>query len=225
MKNIFKVFILFLCFLLSAELKSQSFIGTKGGVNIPFVNFSDFTNVPITTRIRSEFFVGPTFGLTYRYMQNDKIGVQFDLNYSTKGWGQNTFEFTNTFITRINYLELPFYFHWQMFGTENFKFFLDAGVYVAWALSSSQTITNNQDLSENQITYSIENDNRGDFGLHVGAGVSYNFSSFILQLEGGFQSGFANILPVNHFIRVNPVVSTNQVPSARISLLFPLRKN
>lgn len=225
MKNSAIVFILFLCSILSTGLKSQSFVGIKGGVNIPAVNFSDFTNVPITTRIRTEYFISPTFGITYRYMQNDKIGIQFDLSYSTKGWGQNTLDFTNTFITRINYIELPFYFHWQVFGTENFKFFLDAGVYVGWALSASQTIANDQDLNENQINYSIETDNRGDFGLHAAAGISYNFSKFILQLEGGFNSGFANILPVNHFIRVNPVVSTNQVPTVQLSLLVPLKKN
>lgn len=229
MKSRFIIFILFLCSIFCADLKGQSFIGIKGGVNIPAVNFSDFTNVPISTRFRAEYFVSPTFGITYRYMQNDKIGVQFELNYSTKGWGQGIADSTNTFIantaiTEIQYLELPFYFHWQIFGTEKLKFFLDAGVYVAWALSASTTIQNDWGLDEVQISYSVENDNRGDFGLHVGAGVSYNFSAFILQLEGGFKSGFANILPVNHFIRVNPVVSTNQVPNVQLSLLFPLSK-
>ncbi|MGM0581532.1 MAG: porin family protein [Bacteroidota bacterium] len=224
MKRISIIFILFLCLFLSPKLKSQSYVGVKGGGNIPFVNFSDFTNVPITTRFRSAYFVAPIYGISYRYMQSDKIGIQFDFNYSTKGWGQNTLDFTNTFITRIEYLEMPFYLHWNVFGTERFKFFLDAGVYVAWALSTSQTIENDADLDENEISYSLETDNRGDFGIYAGVGISYDFSVLVLQLDGSFKSGFANILPANHFIRENPIGSTNQVTSIQLSLLFPISK-
>lgn len=224
MKKISIVFILFLCLSLSYELKSQSFIGVRGGVNIPTVNFSNFVRGPIITGFRNEIFIAPTYGISYRYMQNEKIGVQFDLNYSTKGWGQLTFMETNTFITKINYLELPFYLHWQLLGSERFKVFLDAGVYVAWALSAEQTIENEMDLFENQIIYSVDKDNRGDFGIYGGAGVSYDFSLFVLQIDGSFKSGFANILPYNHFIRENPTVSTNQVPSVQLSLLFPISK-
>jgi hypothetical protein len=158
-------------------------------------------------------------------MQSEKIGVQIDLNYSTKGWGQSTIQETNTFITRINYLELPFYLHWQLIGKKKLKFFVDAGVYVAWALSAEQEIANDIDLFENQIIYAVEKDNRGDFGIYAGAGFSYDFSIFILQLDGSFKSGFANILPVNHFKKENPPVSTNQVPSVQLSLLFPLSKD
>jgi hypothetical protein len=224
MKRISIFFILFLCLFSIEEIKSQSFLGVKGGVNIPFVNYNDFTNVPINTRIRTEYFFSSTYGISYRFMQTEKIGIQFDLNYSTKGWGQNTLDFTNTSITEINYLELPFYLHWQIFGTNKFKFFLDAGVYAAWALSSTTKIENDQDLEEFQIEYSPEEDNRGDFGIVAGVGLSYDFSLFVLQLDGTFKSGFANILPVNHLVRENPIVSTNQVTAIQLSLLFPLSK-
>ncbi|HET8858863.1 porin family protein [Marivirga sp.] len=230
MKKINLIFILFLCLFFNEQLKSQSYLGIKGGVNVPTVNFNDFTNVPITTRFGTAYFVSPTFGISYRYMQNDKIGIQADLNYSTKGWGQGIGDSTNTFVanrafTEINYLELPFYLHWQIFGSEKFKFFLDAGVYVAWALSSTSTIQNEIGIEQVQIFYSVENDNRGDFGLYAASGFSYDFSLFILQLEGSFKTGFANILPVNHFVRENPTISTNQVPSFQVSLLFPISKS
>jgi len=224
MKRISIIFILFLCLISTKEIQGQSYLGVKGGVNIPFVNFTDFTNSPITTRFRTAYFVSSTFGISYRYMQSDKIGIQFDLNYSTKGWGQNTLDFTNRAITEINYLELPFYLHWQVLGTERFKFFVDVGIYLGWALSASTTIENDQDLEEIQIYYSVENDNRGDFGIYAGGGFSYDFSIFILQLDASFKTGFSNILPVSHFIRENPIVSTNQVTSVQLSLLFPLSK-
>lgn len=224
MKTFSKIFILFLCLIFSSELKSQSYLGVKGGVNIPTVNFSDFTNVPITTNFRSRYFVAPIYGISYRYMQNDKIGIQIDLNYSTKGWGQNTRDYSNYFVTTIDYLELPFYLHWQLLGGEKFKFFIDAGIYVAWALKASQLVANEADLNQNQILYQVDKDNRGDFGIYAGAGFSYAFSNFTLQLDGSFKSGFANILPANHFIRKNPVISTNQVPAVQLSILVPFLK-
>jgi hypothetical protein len=225
MKRNANIFILFLCLLAFVEAKGQSYVGVRGGVNIPSVNFTNFVNGPIITGFRSQFFVAPTFGISYRNMQTDKIGVQVDLNYATKGWGQLTLAQTNTFITRINYLEMPFYLHWQLIGKRKLKFFLNAGAYVAWALSAEQTIENELDLIQNQIIYSVENDNRGDFGIYAGAGISYDFSIFILQVDGSFKSGFANILPVNNFSKENPPVSTNQVPSVQLSLLFPIAKN
>ncbi|SMG50244.1 Outer membrane protein beta-barrel domain-containing protein [Marivirga sericea] len=225
MKKISIIFILFLCISISFEAKSQSFVGLRGGINIPSVNYTNFVRGPIVTGFRNEFFIAPSFGVSYRNMQSEKIGVQIDLNYSTKGWGQLTLLETNTFITRINYLELPFYLHWQLIGKKKLKFFVDAGVYVAWALSAEQEIANDVDLVENQIIYSVEKDNRGDFGIYAGAGVSYDFSIFILQLDGNFKSGFANILPVNPFIKENPPISTNQVPSVQLSVLFPISKD
>ncbi|ADR22935.1 hypothetical protein MATR_32160 [Marivirga tractuosa] len=229
MKRISIIFILFLCLVSSKEIRSQSYLGVKGGANIPFVNYADFTNTPISARFSTAYFVSSTFGISYRHMQSDKIGVQVDINYSTKGWGQNTLDstntvFTNTSITQIAYLEMPFYLHWQIFGTDKFKFFVDAGMYVAWALNASTTTENDQGLDQIQIYYSVENDNRGDFGLAGGVGLSYDFSVFVLQIDGTFKSGFANILPVNHFVRENPTVSTNQVTAIQLSLLFPLFK-
>src|SRR5690554_4775275 len=142
------IFILFLCLIFSSESKSQSYLGVKGGVNIPTVNFTDFTNIPITTRFRDRYFVAPIYGIAYRYMQNDKIGIELNLSYATKGWGQNTLELTNYFVTTIDYLELPVYLHWQVLGGQKFKFFVDAGVYTAWALKASQLVANEEDLNQ-----------------------------------------------------------------------------
>lgn len=222
MKNLCALFILSICLSFSITLKSQTFIGVKGGVNIPTVNFTDFTNFPINTRFRTEYFTSEIIGVTYRYMSQEKIGIQMDLNYSVKGWGQNTLQFTNTFINKINYLEFPVYMHWEIFGTEKLKFFLDLGVYSAWAISTSQTILTEVDLEENQILYDLEKHNRGDFGVYVGSGISYAFPFGTLQLEGNFKSGFANILPANHITKENPAVSTNQVPAVLMSFIVPI---
>ena len=124
-----------------------------------------------------------------------------------------------TAINEIDYLELPFYLHWQIFGTkEVLNFFLDAGVYVAWALNASTTIDNDQDLDQIQIYYAVENDNRGDFGISGGVGgIVLTPDFFPLYLSslnigrGTFKiriCKYSTCKPILY--GTNPVVSTNQ---------------
>ncbi|GAA5040399.1 hypothetical protein GCM10011506_40850 [Marivirga lumbricoides] len=219
------IFILFLFILCIPDLRAQSYIGVKGGVNIPFVNFTDFvTDYRFSTGINTT----PYFSLTYRYMHHPVVGVQAEIAYSAKGWQQNTFDQTGTIQTNavrtdINYLEVPIYMHIAL-GKSNLKFNIDAGLYVAYAISTERTIQTDQDLDRVVLQYNIDTDNRGDFGLTMGGGVSYEFPFGIIQLEGSFKTGFANILPRNPITAENPAVSTNQVPSVNISYYLPLSK-
>ncbi|MBK6265829.1 PorT family protein [Marivirga sp. S37H4] len=222
MKKKHLIFILLLFVLCSEKAQSQSYIGTKSGVNIPSVYFTDFV---IDTRFRTGYFASPYISLTYRYMHHPKIGIQMDLAYSSKGWQQNTLEFTNSFRTEINYIEMPVYMHWAIIGNKNFKFNIDLGFYTAYAISTNKTVKNDQDVEENILRYNIETDNKGDFGLVMGASLSYNFPFGIIQIEGGFKTGFANIFPRSYIKKENPAVSTNQVPNITISYLIPLSRS
>ncbi len=223
MKKNLVVFILFLSPFFTHSIYSQeSYVGVKGGVNIPFLNFTDFV---IDTRIASGFFTAPNFGISYRYMHRPKIGIQIDLAYSGKGW-QHLARIdrvtTNTLRTEINYIELPVYLHWSVIGNQKFKFNINLGAYAAYALNATTTIANNQNLEQLFLRYNYETDNKGDFGLVMGGSFSYDFSFGTLEVGGSFKTGFANILPTSHIIKENPIVSTNQVPTVSLSYLLPL---
>jgi hypothetical protein len=225
MKKKYIIFILILSIFSTEEIYSQeSYLGVKGGVNIPFVNFTDFV---IDTRLRTGVFPAPYFGITYRYMHQPKIGLQIELAYSGKGWqnfSTNGEGITNFLRTEINYIEVPVYLHWAIIGNRKFKFNIDLGVYAAYALNATTTIDNGQDLEQLFLRYDYETDNRGDFGLVMGASFSYDFKFGTLELGGSFKTGFANILPVSYILKENPVVSTNQVPTISLSYLLPLSK-
>jgi hypothetical protein len=219
-KHIF-FFILFLCLVTSNLVQAQSSIGIKGGVNIPSVFFDDFL---INSRIRSEYFISNHFGITFRHMQNNIVGIQADLLYTVKGWQEAlNNEATNSVRTEITYLELPIYSHISI-GKGNFKAFIDLGVYVTYALDSKKSFKNTIDIENETFTYSVEENNRGDFGLHVGAGLSYTFPFGTIQAEGNFKTAFANILKPNPVLRDQPAKSYNQVPGISVSFLYPLNK-
>ncbi len=220
MKKKLIIFILFIFSFVSIKVQAQSsYVGVKSGVNIPTVFFTDFVSNP---RVRTGYFTSPYIAVTYRYMHQPKIGIQLDLAYSSKGWQQNTIEFTNSFRTEINYIEMPVYMHWAIIGNNRLKFNVDVGFYLAYAISTKKTIQNNADLEEDFLHYNLKNDNRGDFGIHAGLSLSYDFSFGTIQLEAAYNIGFANILPRNHIKKENPAVSSNQVPAVNISYLIPL---
>ncbi len=224
MKKKYIIFILFLSLFSTQKIFAQeSYLGVKGGVNIPFVNFTDF--VIDTRSFRSGVFTAPYVGITYRYMHQPKIGIQMDLAYSGKGWLQysrrNNVN-TNSLFTEINYIEVPVYLHWAIVGNNKLKFNIDLGAYAAYAISATTTLANDQDLQQLFVRYNYETDNKGDFGLVMGASFSYDFTFGTLEVGGSFKTGFANILPVSHILKENVAISTNQVPSITLSYLLPL---
>ncbi len=212
------------CLLAGHSLVAQEHsVGLKGGVNIPFVNFTDFV---IDASYSQYVHITGTGAITYRYMGTPKIGVQMELGISQKGWGQNLFGDqnlkVNTIVNTTNYLELPVYFRYNVLGDRKLNIAINGGFYVAYALSTSRKFANFNALEQAVAQYDLNTDNRGDFGLVIALSVSYKFAFGEIQLDGGYKPGFANILPVSHIKKENPIVSTNQIPFLSIGYLLPL---
>ena len=105
---------LFLCLAVQpvmAQLQDERHnfsIGVNGGVNISSVSFMP--------RIREGKQIGPSFGLTARYISEKYFsmicGIQMELNYSQRGWKEVYEDETgDTYHRTMNYLELPILAH------------------------------------------------------------------------------------------------------------------
>jgi predicted nucleic acid-binding protein len=207
----------------SVSLNAQHAIGPIAGINLPFVNFTDFV---IDARYNGTVMPTNYVGLSYRYQSHKNVGFQFDLAFSQKGWGQQIQDSINivTVENVINYIELPIYMRWSLLGDSKFNININAGCYAAYAISQNTTLVKQDSVNQRVAIYDINTDNRGDFGFIIGLGISYKFNFGYLQLEGAFKSGFANILPVSHITKENPVVSTNQTPTFLFSYLIPINR-
>jgi len=226
MKSFRTLYILFLLLFAGNTLFSQEHsIGVKGGINLPFVNFTDFI---IDANYNQHVFTTGYGAVTYRYMSSPLIGIQADLGISQKGWGQSFIgedeEVINTILNTIDYLELPVYFRVNFFGEKKFNISINAGIYLSYALRTQRLALNFNEIEQSVAIYDIEEDNRGDFGLTISGTVSYKFPFGEVQLEGGYRTGFANILLVSHITKENPLVSTNQVPFITLNYLIPFHK-
>lgn len=207
--------------LLSSNLKGQHAVGVIGGVNLPFVNFTDFV---IDSRYNNALMITSYGGITYRYQAHKNVGLQIDLAYSEKGWAQTIQDTLNTITNTISYIELPVYLRCSLLGDRKFNIIINAGCFAAYAIDQNTQFETEDGRDLAVAEYNILTDNRGDFGVLIGLGISYNFKFGYLQLEGGYKGGFSNILPVNEITKENPIVSTNQTPTFLLSYLIPINR-
>ncbi|MFQ3213596.1 MAG: hypothetical protein ACI9C9_001126 [Marivirga sp.] len=217
-----------LCFLVflstsSISLKAQHAIGPIAGINLPFVNFTDFV---IDSRYNGAIMPTNYIGMSYRYQSHKNVGFQVDIAYSQKGWGQQIQDSLNNITVNnvINYIELPLYMRWSLLGDRKFNINVNVGCYAAYAVGQKTNLAKQDSVNQRVAIYDINTDNRGDFGFIIGLGISYKFNFGYLQLEGGYRAGFANILPVSHITKENPIVSTNQSPTFLFSYLIPINR-
>ena len=215
------IFLCLLCCLLNFSAKSQHSVGLIGGAQIPFVNFTDFV---IDARYNSAIMTTSYAGITYRFQEHKNVGFQAELAYSVKGWGQSLGEKVNTVKNTISYIEMPIYMRWSILGDSKFNININAGCFAAYAIDHKVSIENDQNLEDIVASYDLQTDNKGDFGVLIGLGISYEFSFGFIQVEGGYRSGFGNILPVNEITKENPIVSTNQTANILVSYLIPINQ-
>ena len=156
----------------------------------------DFTNnadYKFTEINYSQGFIG---GVVVQFLGEKHAGVQFELNYSQRGWvetdtiGDNNIRYKN----KMDYLELPILTHVNI-GGGNFRGLFNLGPYLAYALNRSTTITDkNTGQSEtNDYTFNKDLDNRLDFGLLLGAGFEYRLKKSKISVEARYTIGLGDI--------------------------------
>jgi len=135
-------------------------------------------------------------GLMFVYNNENNAGVQFEINYAQKGWQeQDTSVIGSNFTRRIDYLEIPFYSHWEI-GFGKVRPMLILGPYLAFKLGETTDSTNFSHLWNEKNPYNhYEQEIRPlDFGIKIIVGIKYNITKrlgifidarYDFQLAGG----------------------------------------
>ncbi len=161
----------------------------------------------------SKMKLGYTFGVGVDYAINDMWAIQSGLNLSAKGTkGEESYSEdgdTESFKSKVNpvYLEIPILAAVKFPVSDNMKFVVNAGPYIAFGLGGKRTL----DYSYTSVDYPDENEStstdyklfkkedgaekaalkRFDLGLQYGIGLE--FGHYLVNLSG--QYGFIN--PIN----------------------------
>ena len=230
MKRLYILIITGLCLLgaspAQAQLQDQRSnlsIGVNGGVN--------FSSISITPSFKQGKQVGPTFGLTVRYIGEKYFkmicGIQGEVNFSQRGWKEVIEDGTgDTYHRSMSYIEIPLLAH-LAFGKDKgngVRFVLNLGPQIGYLISEKETMSASWDPSGRTPNeqYGKMADRKFDYGIIGGGGmeVRTGIGNFILEARYYYGlSDFYNNSKKDPFGR-----SGHSYIGARLTYLFDLKK-
>ena len=190
-----------LLFFTSATLAQENkwSVGVKGGSTFSFI--SNTNEQILRTNFRPTLLRQYTGGLSIQYLTESNFGLQVEVNYTQKGWEERPQDAvgdrssTRFYRATLDYAEVPILAHGYV-GKRNTRLFANAGVYLAYLLSSN---TERANVADDNIDYFYEErfQNMFDFGVRGGGGLEVVTRVGMFQAEGSYSWGINSILDKN----------------------------
>ena len=200
-------------------------IGINGGAN--------FSNVSFEPRIKQGKLIGPSAGITARYISekyfNMICGIQAEVNYSQRGWKEKIDDGSgDTYQRTMSYIEVPLLAH-LAFGKDRgngVRFVINLGPQRGFLLGEKETRSAswNPENRPNGTTgqYGKLAENKFDYGIVGGGGLEIRTGIGHFLLEGRYYFGlsdFYNSTKKDYFSR-----SAHSYIGGRLTYLFDLKK-
>lgn len=181
-----------------------------------------FSKIDFVPKVANKFNMGYTGGLTLRWITENNLGLQAEVNLSQQGWDEKFDEHPEYKYARtLNYIELPILTH-IYFGNERFRFFFNLGPKVGYLIGES-TDENLNGAEANLVNqqHGMVAEKKFDWGLCGGPGVELRTGIGTFLLEGRYYYALGDVFKSrkeDFFSKSN-----SQVISAKVSYLIPLR--
>jgi hypothetical protein len=224
-----KILILILFISFAHFAPAQVLFGIKQGLNISTINYVPRFDQDL---IKLKYVKGYSGGLIFQYFSEKHLGLQVELLFSQKGFLTEYDTINNTQYGRnINYLSLPLLTHFYLSKGKVSPFIL-LGMFGSIALNSSETLTDSLTSVTKKYVYMRERDNRGEYGLTLGAGFKGNFNfgtiqldaSYSLTLNSLYKWGYQSNDPAFEKYFKIPEEAKNRMIQFSLSYLLPVRK-
>jgi hypothetical protein len=150
-----------------------------------------FTQVEFNPRIRQDSRQHYYGGAGLRFLNSKNAGVQIELNYGTRGY-RNTIDSLNFEGRMYDVIELPLLTHLR-FGQGKFSTYLHVGSMIDYVLRARRETFANDELTVVDYELQANRDNRWNYGLIGGFGISYEIGPGRLQAEGRYNYYFGSI--------------------------------
>lgn len=195
-----KIKLLILAFiLLSIPAWGQTYFGIKAGYTMSSVRFSP----PVPNKRHVETNYDP--GLMFKYFDTKYVGFQTELYLSNRGFDK---KLTDTIAQkRTNtYLEMPLFIQFRV-SVSVIRFHLNLGPYFSYLLKADVEERNffanaDEGIPDERVFKSYEfnilRDNRLDYGLLGGVGLSCDFRWGSFQVEGRFGFGLGDLYDTSY---------------------------
>lgn len=195
------------------SFKQELAVGVSFGMN--------FSSISFAPKVNQKMKQGYQGGVTLRWITENHLGLQAELNYAQQGWQeafeeQPEYKYSRT----INYIELPFLTH-IYFGGNRCKFFLNLGPKIGYALSeSTESNLNGAEPNRNNMQHDMPVEKKFDWGLCGGPGLEISTGIGHFLLEGRYYYALGDIYGSQ---KKDPFArSASQTIGVKLTYLFPL---
>ena len=182
-------YILLVLIIFPAFCWSQVYVGVKTG-------YSPLSTVSFKPNLKETIFVGERldYGLVLKYFDNKWMGFQGELNFTQRGYNRPYPNTNDTAQLRQvnNYIELPILMQLHINLASVYLHF-NAGCYAAYLLSAKQGVDTTGSMVLKNYQFNILRDNRFDYGLIGGAGLSHEFSWGVIQVEARISYSYGDL--------------------------------
>ncbi len=194
MKNLPKILIVLLAWVIALPAIAQIGVGVRVGGNLAKVAVTDEDGESVDEDVNYSF--GLVGGGLIELSISDKFAIQPELLYSQHGFAVDMTFFDEEFSvkTRFNYLQVPILAKIK-FGSEPVGFHVMAGPYAGYGVGDI-TVSTEMDGEKEEETASWEDTElkRVDFGVAAGLGVSISAGPGRIGLDARYQLGLANMI-------------------------------
>ena len=171
-------------------------LGVRGGITLSEVMFKP--------SITQKFGMGETFGVTFRYSEENHFGLIAEVNFVQRGWAEKFEDLDYKYQRFLNYIEIPVMSH-IYFGRRG-KFFFNAGPEISYFIGDK--ISSNFDYKNPESVPGLNDKNRRteqldmqvgqklDFGIVAGLGGEFSLNRRnSLAVEARVYYGIGNVMP------------------------------
>ncbi len=166
----------------------QTYVGLKAGYTMSTISFD-----PVVKDTKMLFGEVLDYGLTFKHYNAKYVGFQAELFATKRGYRAPKDETNNATFKRVNtYIELPMFIQFRL----NLKvayIHVNAGPYIAYLISAKEGDNTSGSYKLEKVDFNVLRDNRFDYGLMGGLGLSYDFKWGTIQAEARVSYGFADL--------------------------------
>jgi hypothetical protein len=190
--------------------------GVNAGATLSRMNFHP--------RIPQDLLIQETGGLTVKYISEKNFGIQLELNYSLRGWKEETDTVVhfNKYSRSLAYLELPLMTHLYFSLGKRARLVFNAGPQIGWNIGE-KVLEKQINASEYPAYYDREVQRKFDYGITGGLGLEARTGVGNFILEGRYYFGLYDIF--NHQRSDDFQSSSNQVIGIKLTYLFQIIKH
>lgn len=171
-------------------------LGVRGGITLSEIMFKP--------AIIQKFGMGETFGVTFRYSEENHFGIIAEVNFVQRGWAEKFETLDYRYQRYLNYVEIPVMSH-IYFGNRG-RFFFNAGPEVAYYLGDKiscdfdyknpSSVPGLKDNNRRTEQLDLEVGSKLDFGIVGGLGGEFSINRRnSLALEARVFYGIGNVMP------------------------------